>query len=84
MFPPFGECGVDFLFRPGPGFTTRGSTLSLPQPPDDGQHTPAWLITPDVTLLGFSLPDFALDIIAWFASPYGRGFDVDPGCESWI
>jgi hypothetical protein len=84
FFFVIGECSVNFLFRPGPGFTTPSSTLSLPAPPDDGVHTPAWLITPDVTLLGFSLPDFALDIIAWFASPYGHGFDVDAGCETYL
>ena len=73
--------------------STSGRDLASPRraarsrcrtPPDDGEHTPAWLITPDVTLLGFSLPDFALDIIAWFASPYGHGFDVSAGCEPWI
>jgi hypothetical protein len=84
FFFVIGECSVNFNFRPGPGFTTPGSTLSLGTPPDDGENTPAWLITPDVTLLGFSLPDFALDIIAWFASPYGHGFEVDAGCDTYF
>jgi hypothetical protein len=79
-----GECSVNFNFRPGPGFTTPGSTLSLGPPPFDGNSPAAWLITPDVTLLGFSLPDFALDIIAWFASPYGHGFEVDAGCDTYF
>ena len=79
-----GECGVDFNFRPGPGFTTPGSTLSLGPPPNDGTHPPAWLITPDLDLLGFSLPDFALDVIGWFASPYGNGFEVGFGCETYL
>jgi hypothetical protein len=79
-----GYCDVEFKMRPGPGFTTTGSILSLPAPPNDGSHTPAWLITPDLNLLGLSLPDFALDLIAFFESPYGHGFDVDAGCHSRI
>ena len=54
---------------------------SLGQPTNDGTHTPAWLITPDINLLGFSLPDFGLDIIAYFLSPYGHGIDAYPQCE---
>lgn len=76
-----GKCAVDFNFRPGPGFTTAGSTLSLGPPPYDGSDPAAWLITPDLNLLGVSLPDFALDLIAWFASPYGKDFSIDAGCE---
>lgn len=79
-----GECSVDFNFRPGPGFTITGNTLSLGPPPSDGNDPAAWLITPDVTLLGFSLPDFALDLIAWFASPYGNDFAISAGCETYF
>jgi len=76
-----GECSVDFKARPGPGFTTASSTFTLGSPPDDGEHTPAWLMTPDLNLLGVSLPDFGLDLIAFFASPYGHGFKVTAGCH---
>lgn len=77
-----GTCSVNFKARPGPGFTTATSTFTLPAPIDDGEHTPAWLMTPDLNLLGVSLPDFGLDLIAFFASPYGHGFKVDAGCET--
>ncbi|MBV6726753.1 hypothetical protein [Nocardioides daeguensis] len=75
------NCGVTFDARPAPGFTTSGNTFTLGQPTNDGSHTPAWLITPDINLLGFSLPDFGLDIIAYFLSPYGHGIDAYPECE---
>jgi hypothetical protein len=75
------SCGVRFNSRPAPGFTTSGNTFTVGRPADDGEHTPAWLITPDINLLGFSLPSFGLDIIAYFLSPYGHGLDVDPHCE---
>ncbi|RNL61330.1 hypothetical protein EFK50_18410 [Nocardioides marmoriginsengisoli] len=76
-----GECNVQFDARPAPGFTTAGSTFTLPAPPDDGSHTPAWLLTPDIHLLGLSIPDFGLDIIAFFMSPYGKGINAHPECE---
>lgn len=84
FFFVIGECSVNFNFRPGPGYTTAGSTLSLGPPPSDGNDPAAWLITPDLNLLGLSLPDFALDLIAWFSSPYGHDFDVDAGCETYL
>ena len=81
FFFVIGECDVDFQMRPAPGGTTNGSTLSVGQPPNDGEHAPAWLITPDLNILGFSLPDFAMDLIAFFATPYGNGFKVTSGCH---
>lgn len=74
------NCGATFDARPAPGYTTGGNTFTLGQPTDDGSHTPAWLITPDISLLGFSLPDFGLDIIAYFLSPYGHGITAYPEC----
>ena len=73
-------CGVHLEVRPGPGFNTADSSLSLPAPINDGSHTPAWLITPDINALGFSLPGWVLDIVAFFASPYGNGFRLRFGC----
>lgn len=74
------NCGATFDARPAPGYTTDHNTFTLGQPTDDGSHTPAWLITPDISLLGFSLPDFGLDIIAYFLSPYGHGITAYPEC----
>ncbi len=84
FFFVIGECNVQFDIRPGPGDTTPGSTFTLGAPPNDGSHTPAWLLTPDVSLLGISLPDFALDIIAFFLSPYGNGVSAHPVCETYL
>jgi len=75
-----GECNVQFDARPGPGFQT-GAAFTLPAPPNDGTHTPAWLITPDINVMGLSIPSFGLDIIAFFLSPYGNGIDAHPECE---
>lgn len=80
-FPLVADCRVDFKARPGPGYTTAGSTFTLGPPPSDGHSPAAWLLTPDISLLGFSLPNFGLDIIAYFLSPYGHEFDVDSGCD---
>jgi hypothetical protein len=77
-----GDCHVSFDSRPAPGFTTPTSTFSLPAPPDDGSHTPAWLLTPDIELLGLSIPDFGLDVIAYFLSPYGNGIKAYPECTA--
>ncbi|WGX99675.1 hypothetical protein QI633_14115 [Nocardioides sp. QY071] len=77
------DCGVSFDVRPAPGYTTPGNTFTLGQPAGDGTHTPAWLITPDINLLGLSLPDFGLDIIAYFLSPYGNNIKVYPECQ-WL
>lgn len=77
------DCGVSFDVRPAPGYTTPGNTFTLPQPTGDGTNTPAWLITPDINLLGFSLPGFGLDIIAYFLSPYGNHIHPYPECQ-WL
>lgn len=77
------DCGVSFDVRPAPGYTTPGNTFTLPQPTGDGTNTPAWLITPDINLLGFSLPSFGLDIIAYFLSPYGNNIHPYPECQ-WL
>ena len=77
------DCGLSFDVRPAPGYTTPGNTFTLGQPSGDGSNTPAWLITPDINLLGFSLPDFGLDIIAYFLSPYGNAIHPYPECQ-WL
>lgn len=77
------DCGLSFDVRPAPGYTTPGNTFTLGQPTGDGTNTPAWLITPDINLLGFSLPDFGLDIIAYFLSPYGNNIHPYPECQ-WL
>lgn len=84
FFFVIGECNVQFDIRPAPGFTTPGSTFTLGPPQGAPGETPAWLMTPDISLLGISLPDFALDIIAFFLSPYGNGLSVHPECETYL
>lgn len=79
-----GECNVQFDSRPAPGFTTPGPIFTLGAPEGAPGQTPAWLMTPDVSLLGISLPGFALDIIAFFLSPYGNDIDAHPECELYI
>lgn len=79
-----GECSVVFDARPGPGFTTPGNTFTLGAPEGAPGHTPAWLITPDISLLGLSIPDFGLDIIAFFLSPYGHDIDASPDCYTYL
>lgn len=84
FFFVLGECAVNFNARPGPGFTTGSSTFTLGSPEGAPGETPAWLMTPDISLLGISLPDFALDIIAFFSSPYGHDISADAGCETYL
>lgn len=76
-----GDCHVSFDARPAPGTTTATPIFTLGPPQGAPGETPAWLLTPDITLLGVSLPNFALDIIAFFASPYGNDIDAYPECE---
>lgn len=76
-----GECSVVFDARPAPGYTTPGSTFTVGPSP---AGTPAWLLTPDISLLGISLPDFALDIIAFFGSPYGHDINAYPDCYTYL
>jgi hypothetical protein len=75
-------CGAHLDLIPGPGFNTSSSnTLSLPAPPPGENGLPsAWLITPDVRVFDLSLPDWAMDIVAYFATPYDSDWDVRIGC----
>ncbi|MCU1657396.1 MAG: hypothetical protein JWO57_2052 [Pseudonocardiales bacterium] len=75
------SCHVNINIRPHSEGNTAGSTISLGPPPDDGHAPAAWLITPDPNFFGFTLPDFALDIIAFFASPYGNEVGASFGCH---
>ncbi len=81
FFFVLGECSVVFDARPAPGYTTPGSTFTVGPSP---AGTPAWLLTPDISLLGISLPDFALDIIAFFGSPYGHDINAHPDCYTYL
>jgi hypothetical protein len=67
--------------RPFPERTTDGPEFTVEQPPSDGVHEPAWLITPNLNLLGASLPMFIVDIVAYFASPYGNDLKADLVCD---
>lgn len=62
--------------KPGPGYNQN--PLSLTQNPND-TAAPAWLVTPRPNILGVTLSDFVLDVIAYFASPYGHYVDYDWG-----
>jgi hypothetical protein len=73
------HCDIGINYRPKSEFSTDTSSLTLGPPPDDGHSPAAWLITPDPSIFGFTLPDFALDVIAFFASPYGNG--ISPGID---
>ncbi|MFL6159265.1 MAG: hypothetical protein ACJ72D_24530 [Marmoricola sp.] len=79
-----GYCSFDIKVRPHYEYSTNGSSFSVGQPPSDGSHDPAWLIAPDPNLLGFSLPDFVMDVVMYFTSPYGHDIDGDLGCHSRI
>jgi hypothetical protein len=69
-------CSVkaQLLVRPHSEFSTSGPAFTVPQPPADG-NPPAWLITPNPNVLGVSLPDFVVDVVAYFTSPYGRDLE---------
>ncbi|HET6154028.1 MAG TPA: hypothetical protein VFE15_13830 [Marmoricola sp.] len=79
-----GYCSFDIQVRPHYEFSTDGSSFSVGQPPSDGSHDPAWLIAPDPNLLGFSLPDFVMDVVMYFTSPYGHDIDGGLDCHSRI
>ncbi|MCW2797602.1 hypothetical protein [Nocardioides sp.] len=66
-------CTIDaqLLMRPHAERTTSGPSFTVGQPPSDG-NPPAWLITPNPNVLGLSLPDFVIDVVAYFTSPYGH------------
>jgi hypothetical protein len=74
------HCDIGINYRPkSEGSSIDASSLTLPTPPSDGHDPAAWLITPDPSIFGVTLPDFALDVIAFFASPYGN--DISPGVD---
>lgn len=77
-----GYCSFDIKVRPHAEFSTSGSSFTVGQPPSDGSNPPAWLIAPDPNLLGFSLPDFVMDIVMYFTSPYGHDIDGALDCHS--
>lgn len=74
------HCDVTVNARPRGEFNQSAESVELDTPLSDGEHTPAWLITPSPLI---SLPDFLLDVVAFFASPLGNGikfgFDCDLG-----
>jgi hypothetical protein len=59
------------------------SQVVLTGPPPAGQDglPAAWLVTPDPRIGSFTLPDFALDAIAFFESPYGNHIGANFGCD---
>jgi hypothetical protein len=67
-------CSVkaQLLARPHSEFSTSGPSFTVPQPASDGVNPAAWLITPNPNVLGVSLPDFVVDVVAYFTSPYGH------------
>lgn len=75
-------CTVDaqLLARPHSEFSTSGPSFTVGQPPSDG-NPPAWLITPNPNVLGFSLPDFVVDVVAYFTSPYGHELSARLLCD---
>jgi hypothetical protein len=75
------HCDIGINYRPATyePQPPDGSSLTVGPPPGDGHDPAAWLITPDPSIFGFTLPDFALDVIAFFASPYGN--DISPGID---
>ncbi|MFL6109431.1 MAG: hypothetical protein ACJ72L_20905 [Marmoricola sp.] len=79
-----GYCDFEVSARPHAEFSTTGSELHLGTPMDDGSNPPAWLITPDPNFLGVSVPDFIVDIVMYFTSPYGHELGAGVGCHSRI
>ncbi|RNL80871.1 hypothetical protein [Nocardioides marmorisolisilvae] len=77
-----GYCDFEVSARPHAEFSTTGSELHLGTPLDDGTNPPAWLITPDPNFLGVSVPDFIVDIVMYFTSPYGNELGAGVGCHS--
>lgn len=75
------SCHVGVTARPHSEGSSSGSTIALNAPPNDGNSPPAWLITPDPNAFGYTLPDFALDVIAFFESPYGNHIGASFGCQ---
>lgn len=79
---PLIGCGAHLELIPGPGTSTsNSSTLNLPAVPGaPSGFTDAWLITPDIRVFNLSLPDWILDLVAYFATPYESDWDVRIGC----
>ncbi len=73
------HCDIGINYRPKSEFTTPVSELTVGPPPYDGHDPAAWLITPVLSLLEGIMPDFAYDVIAFFASPYGNS--ISPGID---
>jgi len=77
----FAHCGVNITANPNAYGDTSGSQISLGTPPSGQDGLPsAWLVTPDPSFFGFTLPGFALDAIAFFESPYGNHIGAGFGC----
>ncbi|MCW2786483.1 MAG: hypothetical protein JWP74_3000 [Marmoricola sp.] len=79
-----GYCDFAVKLRPSAEGSTSGSSFTLGPPPSDGSNPPAWLIAPDPNFLGVSIPDFVMDIVMYFTSPYGNDIDAGVDCESRI
>jgi len=79
-----GYCDFEVSARPHAEYSTDGSEFTLPTPLDDGSNPPAWLITPDPQVVGFTVPDFIVDIVMYFTSPYGHDIGAGVGCHSRI
>ncbi len=79
-----GYCDFEVKVRPSPHSSTSGSSFTVGPPPSDGSNPPAWLITPNPNFLGVSVPDFIVDIVMFFTSPYGNAIDAGVDCESRI
>jgi hypothetical protein len=77
-----GYCDFQVKARPHAEYSTDGSEFTLPAPLDDGSNPPAWLITPDPNVVGWSVPDFIVDIVMYFTSPYGHDIGAGVDCES--
>lgn len=79
-----GYCDFAVKLRPSAEGSTTGSSFTLGPPPSDGTNPPAWLIAPDPNFLGVSIPDFVMDIVMFFTSPYGNEIGAGVDCESRI
>jgi hypothetical protein len=71
------HCDIGINYRPKSEGDAPSSSLVLPAPPNDGHDPAAWLITPNPRIGSITLPSFALDVVAFFESPYGH--DISPG-----
>jgi len=79
-----GYCDFEVKTRPSGFSSTTGSSFSVGQPPSDGSNPPAWLIMPNPNFLGVSVPDFIVDVVMFFTSPYGHDIGAGVNCESRI